>query len=133
MSDPPGADNLDERLFPQLTETPEEIEYELRAQEGSLWTGSRLLIGIVAFAFASLAFCLLLPALVQQRGPVAAPRGDGHHGLGGRHLCPHRGGWCPDDAWGTAACARVSASTGRWPAGPWCSPGSRSSPFRYGN
>lgn len=52
-----GADNLDERLFPQLTETPEEIEYELRAQEGSLWTGSRLLIGIAGFAFASLAFC----------------------------------------------------------------------------
>ena len=23
-------DNLEERLFPQLTETPEEIEYELR-------------------------------------------------------------------------------------------------------
>lgn len=51
------TDNLDERLFPQLTETPEEIEYELRAQEGAVWTGSRLLIGIVAFAFASLAFC----------------------------------------------------------------------------
>jgi heme/copper-type cytochrome/quinol oxidase subunit 3 len=50
------VDNLDERLFPQLSETPEEIEYELRAQEGSLWTGTRLLIGIVAFAFASLAF-----------------------------------------------------------------------------
>jgi len=50
-------DNLEERLFPQLTETPEEVEYELRAQEGSLWTGSRLLIGITAFAFASLAFC----------------------------------------------------------------------------
>jgi heme/copper-type cytochrome/quinol oxidase subunit 3 len=50
-------DNLEERLFPQLTETPEEVEYELRAQEGSLWTGSRLLIGLTAFAFASLAFC----------------------------------------------------------------------------
>jgi heme/copper-type cytochrome/quinol oxidase subunit 3 len=52
-----GADNLDERLFPKLNETPEEIEYELRAQEGSLWTGSRLLIGIAGFAFVSLAFC----------------------------------------------------------------------------
>ena len=39
-----------------LTETPEEIEYELRAAEGSMWTGSRLLIGAVSFAFASLAF-----------------------------------------------------------------------------
>lgn len=50
------TDDLDERLFPQLSETPEEIEYELRAQEGSLWTGTRLLIGCVSFAFASLAF-----------------------------------------------------------------------------
>jgi heme/copper-type cytochrome/quinol oxidase subunit 3 len=50
------VENLDERLFPQLSETPEEIEYELRAQEGSLWTGTRLIIGVAAFAFASLAF-----------------------------------------------------------------------------
>jgi heme/copper-type cytochrome/quinol oxidase subunit 3 len=42
--------------FPELKETPEEIAFELRAQEGALWTGSRLLIGIVAFAFAALAF-----------------------------------------------------------------------------
>ena len=41
---------------PVLMETPEEIAYELRAAEGSLWTGSRLLIGIAAFFFASLAF-----------------------------------------------------------------------------
>jgi len=39
-----------------LTETPEEIAYELRAAEGSLWTGSRLLSGVVLFALASLAF-----------------------------------------------------------------------------
>jgi heme/copper-type cytochrome/quinol oxidase subunit 3 len=45
-----------EQRFAGLTETPEEIEYELRAAEGALWTGSRLLIGMVAFAFASLAF-----------------------------------------------------------------------------
>lgn len=51
-----GLENLEERMFPQLSETPEEVEYELRAQEGSLWTGTRLLIGVVAFAFASLAF-----------------------------------------------------------------------------
>jgi heme/copper-type cytochrome/quinol oxidase subunit 3 len=42
--------------FVHLNETPEEIAFELRAQEGSLWTGGRLLIGIWAFAFASLAF-----------------------------------------------------------------------------
>jgi heme/copper-type cytochrome/quinol oxidase subunit 3 len=41
---------------PMLTETPEEVEYELRASEASMWTGSRLLIGAVSFAFASLAF-----------------------------------------------------------------------------
>jgi heme/copper-type cytochrome/quinol oxidase subunit 3 len=42
--------------FPQLRETPEEIAFELRAQEGALWTGGRLLIGICVFGFASLAF-----------------------------------------------------------------------------
>ncbi len=36
--------------------TPEEAAYELRAQESSLWIGSRLAIGILTFAFASLAF-----------------------------------------------------------------------------
>jgi len=51
MSDPIGA-------TPTVTtmETPEEIAYELRAQEGAIWTGGRLLIGIVTFIFASLAF-----------------------------------------------------------------------------
>jgi heme/copper-type cytochrome/quinol oxidase subunit 3 len=39
-----------------LVETPEEIAYELRAAEGSLWTGSRLLVGVAVFALASLAF-----------------------------------------------------------------------------
>lgn len=43
---PPGA----------LTETPEELAYELRAAEGSIWTGTRLLLGIGIFSFASLAF-----------------------------------------------------------------------------
>jgi hypothetical protein len=42
--------------FLHLNETPEEIAFELRAQEGSLWTGGRLVIGIWAFAFAALAF-----------------------------------------------------------------------------
>lgn len=36
--------------------TPEEIAYEARAQEGSIWTGGRLLIGVMAFAYAALAF-----------------------------------------------------------------------------
>ena len=42
--------------FPELQETPEEIAFEVRAQEGALWTGGRLLIGIWVFAFAALAF-----------------------------------------------------------------------------
>src|SRR5580704_4206924 len=49
-------DNTQFETFPQLQETPEEIAFELRAQEGALWTGGRLLIGIWAFAFAALAF-----------------------------------------------------------------------------
>lgn len=49
-------DNTQFETFPELRETPEEIAFELRAQEGALWTGGRLLIGIWAFAFAALAF-----------------------------------------------------------------------------
>jgi uncharacterized membrane protein YjfL (UPF0719 family) len=45
-----------EPTVPTLTETPEELAYELRAAEGSLWTGARLVIGIGVFAMASLAF-----------------------------------------------------------------------------
>ncbi|HVC69994.1 MAG TPA: hypothetical protein VNC61_06980 [Acidimicrobiales bacterium] len=41
---------------PTLRETPEEIEYEMRSAEGAMWTGGRLVIGIGAFFFASLAF-----------------------------------------------------------------------------
>jgi heme/copper-type cytochrome/quinol oxidase subunit 3 len=47
---------LSEESFPMLKETPEEVAFELRAHEGALWTGGRLLIGIWAFAFAALAF-----------------------------------------------------------------------------
>ena len=50
------VDNEQFESFAQLHETPEEIAFELRAQEGALWTGGRLLIGIWAFAFAALAF-----------------------------------------------------------------------------
>jgi len=41
---------------PQLMSTPEEAAYELRAAEGAIWSGSRLLVGICLFVFASLAF-----------------------------------------------------------------------------
>jgi hypothetical protein len=36
--------------------TPEEAAYEVRAAEGALWTGGRLLIAILSFAVAALAF-----------------------------------------------------------------------------
>jgi len=39
-----------------IVSTPEEVSYELRAAEASIFTGSRLLIGVVTFAYASLAF-----------------------------------------------------------------------------
>ncbi|MGC1420449.1 MAG: hypothetical protein WA786_10080 [Acidimicrobiales bacterium] len=38
------------------SETPEEQEFELRAQVGSLWTGGRLAIGMYVFLLASEAF-----------------------------------------------------------------------------
>jgi heme/copper-type cytochrome/quinol oxidase subunit 3 len=41
---------------PVLLESAEEIAYERRAAEGAIWTGTRLVIGICAFALASLAF-----------------------------------------------------------------------------
>jgi heme/copper-type cytochrome/quinol oxidase subunit 3 len=41
---------------PAFTETPEEVAFELRAHEGAMWTGGKLLIGIWAFACAALAF-----------------------------------------------------------------------------
>lgn len=39
-----------------IVSTPEESAFELRAAEASVFTGSRLLIGIATFAYASLAF-----------------------------------------------------------------------------
>ena len=56
MADPPVKDDEQFEQFVQLKETPEEIAFEVRAQEGALWTGGRLLIGIWVFAFAALAF-----------------------------------------------------------------------------
>ncbi len=56
VMDSNAVDNQKFESFVQLRETPEEIAFELRAQEGALWTGGRLLIGIWAFAFAALAF-----------------------------------------------------------------------------
>ena len=40
----------------KFTQTPEEIEFEMRAAISSQWTGGRLFIGMYAFLMASLAF-----------------------------------------------------------------------------
>jgi hypothetical protein len=69
----PEADNIG---------TPEEIAYEARAQEGAIWTGGRLLIGIFAFVFASLAFAYFYlrssnNADLWRPGGVSAPTGIG--------------------------------------------------------
>ncbi len=39
-----------------MSTTPEEVEFELRAHIGSIWTGGRLFIGMYTFMVASLAF-----------------------------------------------------------------------------
>jgi heme/copper-type cytochrome/quinol oxidase subunit 3 len=68
--------------FPELRETPEEIAFELRAHEGALWTGSRLLIGIFAFGFAALAFAYFYLRSANNEdlwrpGGITAPTGIG--------------------------------------------------------
>src|SRR5579863_4453126 len=39
-----------------IESTPEEAADELRAAEASVWTGTRLIVGVATFAYASLAF-----------------------------------------------------------------------------
>jgi heme/copper-type cytochrome/quinol oxidase subunit 3 len=63
-------------------ETPEEVAFELRAHEGAMWTGGRLLIGIWAFAFAALAFAYFYLRSANnddlwRPGSVTAPTGTG--------------------------------------------------------
>ena len=55
-TEPVSGDDYMAYEAPTLHETPEEIEYEMRSAEGAMWTGGRLVIGIEAFFFASLAF-----------------------------------------------------------------------------
>jgi heme/copper-type cytochrome/quinol oxidase subunit 3 len=67
---------------PILHETPEEIAFELRSHEGALWTGGRIVIGIWAFAFASLAFAYFYlrsanNAELWRPNGVTAPTGTG--------------------------------------------------------
>ncbi|MDE3204379.1 MAG: hypothetical protein KGQ66_09145 [Acidobacteriota bacterium] len=55
MNDIPAAPHNDGAIR-TIVETPEEIAFQARAAEGAVWTASRLLLGIAAFAFASLGF-----------------------------------------------------------------------------
>ena len=76
------VDNQKFETFPELKETPEEIAFELRAQEGAIWTGGRLLIGIWAFAFAALAFAYFYLRSANNQdlwrpGGITAPTGVG--------------------------------------------------------
>ncbi|MHB2029200.1 MAG: hypothetical protein ACYCPT_10325 [Acidimicrobiales bacterium] len=48
------TDTVNKRGVP--SDTPEEREFELRAQVGAIWSGGRLFIGIITFIYASLAF-----------------------------------------------------------------------------
>ncbi len=89
------VDNQQFESFVQLQETPEEIAFELRAQEGALWTGGRLLIGIWAFAFAALAFAYFY---LRSANNEDLWRPTGHHGADGRrrsHLRHHGGQRAP--------------------------------------
>ncbi|MHB1988855.1 MAG: hypothetical protein ACYCSF_12890 [Acidimicrobiales bacterium] len=67
---------------PTLTETPEELAYELRAAENSLMTGAHLAIGIGIFSFASLAFAYFYLRSndnenLWRPGGITAPTGTG--------------------------------------------------------
>ena len=101
---------------PGLIETPEEIEYEMRSAEGAMWTGGRLVIAIIAFFFASLAFAYFYLRSTNSENlwrprHVTAPTGTGAAifalVVAGALL----------NGYGTRACARVGPSTGRWRAG----------------
>jgi heme/copper-type cytochrome/quinol oxidase subunit 3 len=76
------VENQQFESFPQLKETPEEIAFELRAQEGALWTGGKLVVGIWAFAFAALAFAYFYLRSANNEdlwrpGGITAPSGTG--------------------------------------------------------
>ena len=87
-------------LPPTLTETPEELAYELRAAEASFWTGTRLVIGIAVFVLSSLAFAYfylrsLNSESLWRPGGLTAPDGDrrrnhGLHGGDSGHCRPRR-------------------------------------------
>ena len=41
---------------PKMSDTPEELEFELRAHVGAIWSGGRLFIGVYTFLLTSLVF-----------------------------------------------------------------------------
>ena len=127
------SDNQKFESFVQLQETPEEIAFELRAQEGALWTGGRLLIGIWAFAFAALAFAYFY---LRSANNEDLWRPQGHHSAHRhrcRHLRHHRGRARSSSSSASGASARTRPWTGRWPAGRPCSAAWSSSACRSGS
>ena len=127
------VDNQQFESFVQLQETPEEIAFELRAQEGALWTGGRLLIGIWAFAFAALAFAYFY---LRSANNENLWRPKGHHRADGRPARPSSPSPWPARSWcnsASGASERTRPSTGRWPAGRPSSGGCSSSGCRSGS
>ncbi|MDA8391606.1 MAG: hypothetical protein M0Z87_02185 [Actinomycetota bacterium] len=53
---------------PGLMEPAEEIAYETRCAEGAIWTGTRLLIGVIAMAFAGVGFAYFYLRSVNSEG-----------------------------------------------------------------
>lgn len=53
---------------PGLMEPAEEIAYETRCAEGAIWTGTRLLIGVISMAFAGVGFAYFYLRSVNSEG-----------------------------------------------------------------
>ena len=110
------VDNQQFESFPEFKETPEEIAFEVRAQEGALWTGGRLLIGIWAFVFAALAFAYFYLRSANNENlwrphGITAPTAVG----AAIFASPWRARRGPVR---DLRCGEARRSTGRWPAGP---------------
>ena len=107
--------------FLHLNETPEEIDFELRAQEGALWTGGPAGHRHLGLRLRLAGLRLLLPAVGQQREPVAPARDHGADRDRRGHLRRHGGRRPARRLRACGVSGRGRRSTGRWPAGRPCS------------